>query len=79
MNFFVKDAALAIPAMHARRESFATELQAIALRYNVSFIMDWEFPQAVPWVLFNEPTSWPCCQPFMPTLPYSMTFLSTDQ
>jgi hypothetical protein len=54
MNFFVKDAALAIPAMHARRESFAAELLAIALRYNVSFIMDWEFPQAVPWVLFNE-------------------------
>ena len=41
MNFFVQDAVAAIPALHARREAFADELVAIALRYNTSFIMDW--------------------------------------
>jgi hypothetical protein len=51
MNFY--GSAAAIPAMYKRREAFSDELVAIALRYNVSFILDWEFAQPASWAQFN--------------------------
>ncbi len=51
LNFY--GSAAAIPAVYARREAFSDELVQIALRYNASFICDWEFPQPASWDQFN--------------------------